>query len=156
MKYSELPERNAAAIAAFYLKVAEIKANESQEISRAGLKLLVLGNGAGVLILATFMGVIVQEGDSLSDLITPLVWFLVGATLGALIYIPLIAVAHDAANHLGTSIENFFRDQIELEELRSYGLTKRGTRIVNGMLVLSILCFVTGVILCVSALYGRT
>lgn len=155
MKFSELPERRANSIASFFLKVAEIKSAESQEISRAGLQLLVIGNGAGILVLATFMGVIVQKGDSLSDLISPLIAFLVGATLGALMYIPLIAVASDAASHLGTTIEKFFNDQIELEELQGYSLTKRGKFVVNGLLLLSILCFVVGVVLGVIALYGR-
>lgn len=155
MKFSDLSDRHADAIASLYLKIAEIKAAESQELARAGLRLLVLGNGAGILLLATFMGVIVQKGEPLSDLVTPLVWFLVGTILSALIYVPLIVVARDAANHLGTSIENFFKDKIELEELQSYGLTKRGAKIVNGLLMLSLFCFVVGVILCVIALYGR-
>jgi hypothetical protein len=135
--------------------VAEIKSAESQEISRAGLQLLVIGNGAGILVLATFMGVIVQKGDSLSDLISSLIAFLVGATSGALMYVPLIAVASDAASHLGTTIEKFFNDQIELEELQGYSLNKRGKLVVNGLLLLSILCFVVGVVLGVLALYGR-
>lgn len=155
MKFSELPERRANAIASLFLKVAEIKSAESQEISRAGLQLLVIGNGAGILVLATFMGVIVQKGDSLSDLISSLIAFLVGATSGALMYVPLIAVASDAASHLGTTIEKFFNDQIELEELQGYSLNKRGKLVVNGLLLLSILCFVVGVVLGVLALYGR-
>lgn len=111
MRFSQLPERQANAIAEFYLKVAEIKAAESQDLSRSGLQMLVIGNGAGIAVLTTFMGVIVQKGESLSDLIAPLTAFLAGATVAALMYLPLIQVARDAANHIGTSVEAFFRDQ---------------------------------------------
>lgn len=156
MKFSQLPERHANAIAEFYLKVAEIKAAESQGLSRSGLQMLVIGNGAGIAVLATFMGVIVQKGESLSDLIAPLTAFLAGATVAALMYLPLIQVARDAANHIGTSIEAFFRDQMELEELKGYGLSKIGNVLVNGMLLSSIVCFVVGIVLCVIALNGRT
>lgn len=154
MKFSQLASRNAEAIAEFYVKVAELKAAQSQQLAQDGLRLLVLGNGAGVAVLATFLGVIVERGKPIGDLLSPLIWFLIGATLAALIYLPLIAVADRAAKHIGESIENFFKDKLELEQLQGYELTKRGVLVVNALLLLSIICFVVGVFLCVSALHG--
>jgi len=155
MKFSQLAERNAQAIADFFIKVAEIKAAQSQQLAQDGLRLLVLGNGAGVAILATFLGIIVERGEPVDDLLAPLISFLVGATLAALMYLPLILVADSAAKHIGESIENFFKDKLDVEQLQGYGLSKRGIIILNALLLLSIVCFVVGVVLCVSALHGR-
>ena len=73
MKFSQLDARNAEAIAGFYIKIAEITAAQSQQLAQDGLRLLVLGNGAGVAILATFLGGIIQNGKPVDDLLVPLI-----------------------------------------------------------------------------------
>ncbi len=155
MKFSQLDARNAEAIAGFYIKIAEITAAQSQQLAQDGLRLLVLGNGAGVAILATFLGGIIQNGKPVDDLLVPLIWFLIGVVFAALVYLPLIVVASDTAKHIGEGIEKFFKDEVNLEELQGYGLTKRGVFLVNTFLLLSIICFVVGIILCIFALHGR-
>jgi len=153
MKYSQLATKNGEAIASFYIKITEMCGNDSRQLTREGLRLLVLGNGAGVAIIATVLGIIIQRGEPIDNLPVPLVIFIIGTALAASVYLPLIAVATDTAKHIGESIEKVFRDELDLEHLQGYGFSKRGIVLVRVLLSLSIVSFIAGVALGVYALH---
>lgn len=125
---------------------------EDMEYTSHVFKFLVLGNGAGIALLASFMGVVAGRGNPLDALISPLWKFLLGAVLAALIYAPMMAVATEATTKTLAEAVEFFQNRIEFEAMQGWGLSKRGRRVVAWLMALSLICFVWGVVQCVGIL----
>jgi len=94
MKYSDMSEAQKAAFRDILGTIINIKSQEEQKYIHDGYRLLVLGNGAGIAILAAFMGSLASHGNKISGLIIPLTLFTIGVVLAALTYVPLIAVSN--------------------------------------------------------------
>lgn len=155
MKFSQIPERNAEALRTFYLTVAETTASESQRYSHEGLRLLLVGNGAGIAVIASLSSGYLAAGGKFGELAAPVIAFLIGTLLAGLAYIPLIAVSGNAASHIGRALEAFFQDQYEVEELQSWGFTKGGRILLLSLFAAALLSFLVGMILTLYTLSGR-
>lgn len=156
MKFSQLSDQQAHALSQFYMLIVQTTVNDSQEYVRHGSRQLALGNGAGVLILTTFMAAIVQKGDSLSYLLVPLLLFIIGTVSASWLNFPFIRFMGESSKHFAVSTELFFRDKIDIEELVGYEFTSKTIKQIGWAIRISIGCFITGIIACVVALYCRT
>lgn len=126
MKYSEMSESQKAAYRDILAIIVNVRSQEAQKYTYEGYRLLVIGNGAGIIILATFMGNMVGKVSAISVLMVPLFLFFLGIILAALTYIPLIAVANNGAVHVMNRVNDFFLDKIDIEQVEGYGLSHRG------------------------------
>lgn len=115
-------------------------------------RLLVLGNGAGIALLASFMGVVAGRGHPVAELVPPLWKFLLGCILAALIYAPHMAVAAQAVNHAANQTIQFLKNEIDLESVQGWVLDRRGQRVIALLALSSFLLFVVGVIQCIYVL----
>jgi len=133
--------------------VAARKEEESHYVQQF-YKLLVLGNGAGIVLLATFMGAVAQNAEFVELLVTPLVCFSIGAVLAASIYFPLMAVAGQSTGAILKQASEFFLNEIELEDIQHYGLNTKGRIIVFTLCLASLGMFTAGLYMCVGILRG--
>jgi hypothetical protein len=115
-------------------------------------RLLVLGNGAGIALLATFMGAVAAAGNPLANLVAPLWKFFIGCVLAALIYAPLMAVASQATNHIANQAFAFFQNQIDIESMQGYGFNRLGLWVVRLLALGSLSFFSWGVYQCIQIL----
>ena len=152
MKFSELPEAQSKALTDFYGRIVDALAQEQRAYSLAGFRLLLLGNSAGVALLAGKFAGLYSTNASQTDLVTPLIFFLVGVFAGGFAYWPVIAVASGTARHIGDSVEKFIRDEIELEDMRSWGHNKLSTFLLMLFVWSSLICLIIGTIMVVRVL----
>ncbi len=145
MKYSKMSEAQQAAYRDILGTIVNIKSQEEQKYTHDAFRLLVLGNAAGIAILAVFMGNLASKGDDFGALIVPLAFFFIGTILAALTYVPLVAVANQATIHIVNQINDFFLDKLEFEQIRGYGFNVKGRRIVAALLGGSFTMFCMGV-----------
>lgn len=149
-----MSEAQQAAFRDFLGTVINIKSQEEQKYIHDGYRLLVLGNGAGIAILATFMGSLASHGNKISGLIVPLTLFTMGVVLAALTYVPLIAVSNQATVNVTNQVTEFFLNKKDVEALQGYGFTKKGRLILAILLVGSFIMFCVGTYMCLSLLNG--
>jgi hypothetical protein len=154
MKYSDMSEAQKAAFRDILGTIINIKSQEEQKYIHDGYRLLVLGNGAGIAILAAFMGSLASHGNKISGLIIPLTLFTIGVVLAALTYVPLIAVSNQATINATNQITDFFLNKKDVEELQGYGFTKKGRFILAVLLGGSFIIFCVGIYMCLSLLNG--
>ncbi|OGW43752.1 MAG: hypothetical protein A2Y66_00040 [Nitrospirae bacterium RBG_13_41_22] len=126
MKYSDMSEAQKAAFRDILGTIIKIKSQEEQKYIHDGYRLLVLGNGAGTAILATFMGSLASHGSKISGLIIPLTLFTIGVVLAALTYVPLIAVSNQATINVTNQITDFFWIKKMLKRCKDMVLQKGG------------------------------
>jgi hypothetical protein len=72
--------------------------------------------------------------------------FLAGAVAGALVYLPLMAVANQAVNHAGKQYLDFVTCEIDLKEIRGYALNWVGRTVVWALALVSLALFAWGVV----------
>lgn len=152
MKYNEMDDSQQAAFRDFLMQSVDRRINEETEYTNQLYRLLVLGNGTGIVLLATFMGSIAAEGRSISPLVPPLWKFFIGAVLAACIYFPLMAVASQATLSIANQVVAFFKNELDVEDLQGYGLNKLGRMIVLLLAISSLLLFGVGVYQCMAIL----
>ena len=93
MKFQEMNGQQQDAMKQVMLIALNVRTQEEQKYTHEFYRLLVLGNGMGIVLLATFMGAVVHNNRQVSMLRTPLIMFFIGALLAALVYVPLSLVA---------------------------------------------------------------
>jgi hypothetical protein len=148
-KFRELDSDQKAMAKEMLMRAIDRRVKEDIEYTNHVYRLLVLGNGAGIVLLASFIGVIAGKGQSVTELVPPLWKFLLGCILAALIYAPHMAVATQAVNHAAAQTLQFLKNEIELESIQGWVLNKRGQRVVALLALLSFALFVVGVLQCI-------
>ncbi len=72
VKFQEMNEKQQDAIKQVILIALNVRSQEEQKYTHEFYRLLVLGNGMGMVLLATFMGAVVHNNGQVSMLKTPL------------------------------------------------------------------------------------
>ena len=152
MKYSELPEKQAKPLIDLYLRVADTANQEHRAYNIALFQLLLAGNGAGVVILANTLAKLYEVKAARGDFVLPFIIFLIGVIFAGLAYLPVASVSTGTARHIGESIEKLIKDEINLEELQAWGHTKLTACLLLVFIVLSLICFISGMALVVKAI----
>lgn len=152
MKFSELPEKQAKPLVDLYLRVADAAAQEQRAYNIALFQLLLAGNGAGVLILANTLARLYEVKAERGGLLLPFIVFIIGVLFAGLAYLPVASVASGASRHIGESIEKLIKDEINVEELQSWGHTKLTSCLLWVFILVSFVCFVSGMSLVVRAI----
>jgi hypothetical protein len=148
-KFKEFDDDQRGALKEFLLCALDRRVKEDMENTNHAYKLLALGNGAGIALLASFIGVVAGRGQEVGDLVAPLWKFLLGCVLAALIYAPLMAVASQAVTHQANQAIQFIRNEIDLEQMQGWGLSKRGRLVVSILALSSLALFIAGVVQCI-------
>lgn len=151
-KFKDFDDNQKDALKDLLLIAIERKIKEEIELTNQIFRLLILGNGAGIALLATFMGAIAATENPISELVSPLWKFLIGAVLAALIYAPLFAVASQATIHVSNQVLEFLQNKIDLETIEGWGLSQTGLKLVRLLALLSLISFFWGVYQCISIL----
>jgi hypothetical protein len=125
-KFSEIKEPERSTLTALYLEVLKTRAQEDRDLNSLGVRLLFISNAAALAAVITFIGALVQTGKSYLPLVTPLKFFFAGGVCAAAFQVLLMAMSSMSTAHLGTQLEQFVKNQLELEALRGYGFTRRG------------------------------
>jgi hypothetical protein len=154
MKFDQMTPEQQEAFRDAFLTIISVKSQEEQRYTEQFFRLLVLGNGTGVVLLATFMGALVHNNGAVGSLRTPLIIFSIGAILAALVYVPLMLVANQASIAIFQQITEFFLNKKDVETIEGYGFNKRGSVVVFSLLISSLLAFVIASVFCIRIL-GR-
>jgi hypothetical protein len=154
MKFEEMDEPQQEAFKSLFITALTVRTQEEQQYTQQFYRLLMLGNGTGIALLATFMGALVRNNQQVIQLRTPMIVFLVGASVASLVYLPLMSVANAATNNITTQVTEFFLNKKEVETLQGYGLNPAGRIVVTLLLFASLVLFVIGVVMCIRIL-GR-
>ncbi len=154
MKFQDMTREQQEAFSGLLLNIVSIKSQEEQQFTQQFFRLLILGNGMGIVLLATFMATMSGDSAQLLGLATPLLKFFVGAILAALVFFPLMAVSNQATIYIGGQVTKFFLNEIDIEEFRAYGLNKLERLAINVLLVGSLVAFSLGVYECIGVLRG--
>jgi len=144
MKYKDMSKEQQDAFKGYFLMALTVKTQEEKAYTDQFFRLLMLANGTGIALLATFMGALIRNAQQVVQLKTPMVIFLIGACIAALVYVPLMAVANTATNVIATQVTDFFLNNKDLETIQGYGLSLRGRVVVMLLLLASLILFVIG------------
>jgi len=68
MKFKEMNDEQQEAFKSFFLMVLTVKTQEEQQYTQQFFRLLMLGNGTGIALLATFMGALVRNDQHITQL----------------------------------------------------------------------------------------
>lgn len=151
MKFKELSSDQRQAYQALLINIVEVKQQEEAMYAQQFYKLLVLGNGAGIVLLATFMGAVTSNAHIIKALLSPLILFSFGAVLAAAIYFPLMGVANQATQHTLRQVNEFFQNKLDLDQIQGYGFNKKGIFVLWSLNISSLVCFSIGLYLCVES-----
>lgn len=154
MRYQEMTDEQKEAFRAFLLMALTVKTQEEKQYTDQFFRLLMVGNGTGIALLATLMGALVRNTQQIVQLKTPMIVFLVGAFVAALVYLPLMTVANAATNNVTTQVTDFFLNKTDIEKMQGYGLNRTGRAVVLLLQFASLILFVVGVAMCIRIL-GR-
>jgi hypothetical protein len=154
MKYKEMSDEQKEAFRGFLLMALTVRTQEEKQYTDQFLRLLMLANGTGIALLASFMGALIRNTQQIVQLKTPMIIFLVGTFVGALVYLPMMSVAADATTNITTQVTDFFLNKKEIETMQGYGLNRAGRVVVRLLLFASLVLFVVGVAMCIRIL-GR-
>lgn len=124
-RFNDLDADQKIAFKELLLRGIDRRIREDIEYTNHVYRLLILGNGAGIALLAPFLGAVAARGNPLGDLVSPLWKFFLGCVFAALIFAPLMAVAAQATTHTVNQAVEFFKNQADLESLQGWGLSKR-------------------------------
>lgn len=123
--------------------------NDQMEHTNQAHKLLVLGNGAGIALLASFMGVILSNKQPIDDLVAPLGVFLLGTIFAAIIHAQLSVFMHGSVTFHFTQAQDFLLDRVDLEGFKNW-VPNRTNKFIGAALPLaSFLCFIIATGRCV-------
>jgi uncharacterized membrane protein len=100
MKFKDMTDYQREAFRELFLTALAVRTTEEQQYTQQFYRLLMLGNGTGIALLATFMGALVSENKQVTQLRTPMIVFLVGACVASLVYLPLMSVANAATTNI--------------------------------------------------------
>ncbi|MDH5553433.1 MAG: hypothetical protein OEX82_08920, partial [Nitrosomonas sp.] len=75
MKFQDMTREQQEAFSGLLLNIVSIKSQEEQQFTQQFFRLLILGNGMGIVLLATFMATMAGESAQLQGLATPLLKF---------------------------------------------------------------------------------
>jgi hypothetical protein len=145
MKFKDMNEYQQEAFRELFLTALTVRTQEEQQYSQQFYRLLMLGNGTGIALLATFIGALVRDNKQVTQLRTPMIVFLVGACVASLVYLPLMSVANAATNNITNQVTEFFLNKRDVETLQGYGLNLAGRIVVKFLLFASLTLFVIGV-----------
>lgn len=148
-RFRDFDDDQRAALKELLLRAVDRRVKEDMEYTNHVYRFLVLGNSAGIVLLASFIGVVAGRGHEVGDLVVPLWKFLLGCVLAAFIYAPLMGVAAQAVNHQVNQTVQFFRNELEFEAIQGWGLTKKGRVIISILALSSLASFVVGVVQCI-------
>jgi hypothetical protein len=148
-RFKDLDPDQRGAFKELLLRAVDRRVKEDMDYTSQAYRLLALGNGAGIALLASFMGVVAGRGNPLDALVSPLWKFLLGVLLAALINVPLMAVAAEAVNRQVNQTVEFFQNKADLESIQGWGLSKRGRILVALLALSSLACFIWGVAQCI-------
>lgn len=111
MKYKEMTDEQKEAFRGFLLMALTAKTQEEKAYTDQFFRLLMLGNGTGIALLATFTGALVRNAQQIVQLKTPMIVFLIGAFIAASVYFPLMSVANAATNNITAQSYRFLSQQ---------------------------------------------
>lgn len=148
-KHDELTDEQRATVRELLAAATSRRIQDETTYTNQVFRLLILGNGAGIALLATFMGAVAAAGNPIGDLAGPLWKFLLGAILGAGVYVPLMAVASQATTHNEKQTLAFLKGEIDLENLQGWGLNRAGRIVVRLLAFSSFIVFTWAVIQCI-------
>jgi hypothetical protein len=148
-KFRDLDDDQRGAFKELFMRGLDRRIKEEMDFTNQAFRLLMLGNGAGIALLASFIGAVAGRGHPVGDLVSPLWKFLLGVVCAGLISAPFMAVASQATNHTINQLMQFFRNEIDIESMQGWGFTKRGRIVIGGLSLLSLLFFVIGVMQCI-------
>jgi hypothetical protein len=154
MKYNEMSDEQKEAFRGLFLMALTVRTQEEKHYTEQFLRLLMLANGTGIALLASFMGALIRDTQQIAQLKTPMIIFLAGTFVGALVYVPLMDVASAATFNITTQVTDFFLNQKEVETMQGYGLNRVGRAVVRLLLFSSLVLFVVAVAMCIRIL-GR-
>ena len=149
MKFKELDSEQKTAFTQFFCNIQNIKTQEEQNIVNQFYRLLIVGNGAGILLLSTFMGALTANGRPIAQLLSPLLKFLIGAALATFILFFAMGIASQAVVHMERQIKEIFHNVLDVENYQGYGFSKGGMRILRAIILGSLTMFIWGVVQCV-------
>jgi len=152
MKYKDMTDEQKEAFRGFFLMALTVKTQEEKAYTDQFFRLLMLGNGTGIALLATFMGALVRNAQQIVQLKTPMIVFLIGAFIAASVYFPLMSVANAATNNITAQVADFFLNKKDIETMQGYGLNRAGRAVVMLLLFASLALFVIGVAMCIRIL----
>ena len=155
-QFKDFDDDQRVALKELLLRAVDRRVKEDMEYTNHVYRLLVLGNGAGIALWASFIGVVAGRGHPVGDLVSPLWKFLLGCVLAAFIYAPLMGVASQALNHQVKQTVQFFRNELEFETIQGWSLNKKGRILVGVLALSSLVCFVAGVSQCIWHLNSLT
>jgi hypothetical protein len=127
------------------MRAIDRRVREELDYTNQVFRFLVYDHGAGVALLATFMGAVAAAGSPLAALVSPLWKFFIGCIIAAVIYAPMMAVAGDATNHTVNQAVNFFLNQLPVEDLKGYHFSTFGQAVVRILAMTSLTFFSWGV-----------
>ncbi|MGZ0018734.1 hypothetical protein [Nitrosomonas sp. wSCUT-2] len=151
-KFNEFDDQKKEILKEIMILELENKVKDDREYIGHIMRFLIISNGSGIILLATFMGAIAASGHPISQLVSPLWKFLFGAIIGSLIYGILAIVANQALNFHSEQAIRFIKNEIDLEEKQNWGLTKRGIISCWVLMSISFILFLWGVYNCISIL----
>ena len=142
MKYKEMSKEQQEAFRSLFLNALSIKSQEEQQYTQQFFRLLVLGNGTGIVLLVSFIGA--NAGKNLP--------YFIGAILAALVYFPLMSVASQATVHIANQVNDFFLNKLNVEDFQGYGFNGIGRAIIFLLLISSLVAFCIGMYQCIKVL----
>jgi hypothetical protein len=151
-RFHDLDAEQKDAFKELLLRAIDRRIREEMDYTSQVNRLLLLGNGAGVAILVTFMGAVASNGNPLAEFAAPLWKFFIGCVLAALIYFPTLAVASQATFHIEKQAKAFFQNQMDIEALEGYGYNRFGRWFVTLLSLMSLFFFSWGVYQCIQIL----
>lgn len=147
MRFSKLNPRVADAFSTYLIAVTVARRSEGFGLLIFFLKALVTSNLAGIFSVLTFVGVLVQSGKQIENLLDPLWLFLVGVAFGAGAIIVFVIFSVQAAEHMTEVSEKFIRDELDFGDLKGLILSKVTGRFIQICILLSGSALVCGVVL---------
>ncbi len=142
--FKDLDPEQREAFKSICLQALESKLKEDAIFTLQVYKFLVIGNAAGIALIAAFLSGALTAGFATSTLASPLWKFFLGAVAAAFIQVVHMAVSGDGVTYISKQVMDFFLNQHHIEEFQSWGLSKRGRKIVLGLMLISFLLFLWG------------
>lgn len=152
--YNQLNDGQKNALKDFSLLGIDRHLQEDLFYTRQVLKLLLFGNGLGLFLVVTVLAALLASDKSTSVFITPIIIFGAGTMMASALYVMFWFISMDAVLHIATQTAEFFLDRRPFEMISRYGFTKKGRITVAILAILGILCFLSGTIFSLIALYS--
>ena len=103
-------------------------------------------NGAGIIILTTYMGVLSGSNAPVSRLIFPLVLFILGALAGAGLIWYTLGVLGNSLVNIREQMFKLFQSELDIEQYQNWGFSRKGLMIVGAIQIISGGAFLLGIL----------